>query len=60
MAAGQAPAAEYPLGTDSQGRDLMAVMIAGTPLTLYMGLLAGFLLLLTWPLAVWEEARERK
>jgi hypothetical protein len=23
-------------------------------------LLAGFLLLLTWPLAVWEEARGRK
>jgi peptide/nickel transport system permease protein len=41
--AGQAPSSQYPLGTDSQGRDLMAVMIAGTPLTLYMGLLAGFL-----------------
>jgi peptide/nickel transport system permease protein len=41
--AGQAPSAKFPLGTDSQGRDLMAVMIAGAPLTLYMGLLAGFL-----------------
>src|SRR5579859_605429 len=41
--AGRAPSAAYPLGTDSQGRDLMAVMIAGTPLTLEMGLLAGFI-----------------
>ncbi|MGI9149714.1 MAG: ABC transporter permease [Chloroflexota bacterium] len=41
--AGRAPAAEFPLGTDSQGRDLLAVMIAGTPLTLEMGLMAGFL-----------------
>jgi peptide/nickel transport system permease protein len=41
--AGQAPSAKFPLGTDSQGRDLMAVMIAGAPLTLYMGLLAGFI-----------------
>ena len=40
---GRPPAAEYPLGTDSQGRDILAVMIAGTPLTIYMGLLAGFL-----------------
>jgi peptide/nickel transport system permease protein len=40
---GRPPSAEFPLGTDSQGRDLLAVMIAGTPLTVYMGLLAGFL-----------------
>jgi peptide/nickel transport system permease protein len=40
---GREPSAQYWLGTDSQGRDIMAVMIAGTPLTLYMGLLAGFL-----------------
>jgi peptide/nickel transport system permease protein len=40
---GQPPSADYPLGTDSQGRDLLAVMIAGTPLTVYMGLVAGFL-----------------
>ena len=33
--------AEYPLGTDRQGRDLLAVMIVATPLTLYIGLLAG-------------------
>jgi peptide/nickel transport system permease protein len=40
---GRPPSAEFPLGTDSQGRDLLAVMIAGTPLTLRMGILAGFL-----------------
>lgn len=33
----------YPLGTDNQGRDLMAVMIAGTPLTFRTGFLAGFI-----------------
>lgn len=32
---------EFPLGTDRQGRDLLAVMIAGTPLTLRIGLIAG-------------------
>jgi peptide/nickel transport system permease protein len=41
--AGRPPSAQYWLGTDSQGRDLMAVLVAGVPLTLYMGLLAGFL-----------------
>jgi peptide/nickel transport system permease protein len=40
---GRPPSADYPHGTDSQGRDMLAVMIAGTPLTIYMGLLAGFL-----------------
>jgi peptide/nickel transport system permease protein len=40
---GRPPSALSPLGTDSQGRDILAVMIAGTPLTLRMGLLAGFL-----------------
>jgi peptide/nickel transport system permease protein len=40
------PSAEHPLGTDRQGRDLLAVMIVATPLTLYIGLLAGFLGLL--------------
>jgi peptide/nickel transport system permease protein len=37
------PSAEYPFGTDRQGRDLLAVMVAGTPLTLRIGLIAGFL-----------------
>lgn len=38
---GLEPSAKYPLGTDSQGRDLLAVMVAGLPLTLKVGFLAG-------------------
>jgi peptide/nickel transport system permease protein len=41
--ANQPPSADYPLGSDRQGRDLLAVLIAGTPLTLEIGLIAGFL-----------------
>ncbi|MDQ3411033.1 MAG: ABC transporter permease [Chloroflexota bacterium] len=41
--ANQPPTAEHPLGTDRQGRDLLAVMIEATPSTLYIGLLAGFI-----------------
>jgi len=37
------PSLLYPFGTDSQGRDLLAVMVAGTPLTLRIGILAGLL-----------------
>jgi len=37
------PSGEHPLGTDRQGRDLLAVMIVATPLTFYIGLLAGFI-----------------
>ncbi len=37
----RAPAAAYPLGTDQQGRDMLAVMIVGTPLTIRIGLIAG-------------------
>jgi peptide/nickel transport system permease protein len=37
------PSWEHPLGTDRQGRDLLSVMIVATPLTLYIGLLAGLL-----------------
>jgi peptide/nickel transport system permease protein len=37
------PSLTYPFGTDSQGRDLLAVMVAGTPLTLRIGLLAGLI-----------------
>ena len=33
--------AQYPFGSDRQGRDLFAVMVAGTPLTLRIGLIAG-------------------
>ncbi|MCA9881438.1 MAG: ABC transporter permease [Anaerolineae bacterium] len=36
------PSAEYPLGTDSGGRDILAVIVVGTPQTLRMGVLAGF------------------
>jgi peptide/nickel transport system permease protein len=37
------PSAQYPLGTDRQGRDILAVMVAGTPLTLRIGFLAGLI-----------------
>jgi peptide/nickel transport system permease protein len=37
------PSREYPFGTDRQGRDLLAVMVTGTPLTLRIGFVAGFL-----------------
>lgn len=40
---GMPPSAEMPFGSDNQGRDLFAVMIAGTPLTLEIGLIAGFI-----------------
>jgi len=39
----RAPSAQYPFGTDRQGRDLLATMVAGTPLTLRIGFIAGFL-----------------
>src|SRR5438132_10926129 len=39
---GRSPSAQFWLGTDSQGRDIMAVMISGIPLTLSLGRLAGF------------------
>jgi peptide/nickel transport system permease protein len=37
------PSVDHPLGTDRQGRDLLAVMIVATPLTVYIGLLAGII-----------------
>lgn len=37
----QAPSAEYPFGTDDQGRNLLAVAVVGLPLTLQVGLIAG-------------------
>ena len=37
----QPPSWELPFGSDKQGRNLYAVMVAGTPLTLRIGLLAG-------------------
>ena len=35
------PSLDYPLGTDTAGRDLLAVLIAGAPKTLEIGLIAG-------------------
>jgi peptide/nickel transport system permease protein len=40
-AADQSPTVEHLLGTDAAGRDLLAVMVAGTPLTLRVGFIAG-------------------
>jgi peptide/nickel transport system permease protein len=37
------PSWDHPLGTDRQARDILAVMIVGTPKTLYIGLVAGFI-----------------
>jgi peptide/nickel transport system permease protein len=37
------PSWDYPFGTDRTGRDLFAVMVVGTPLTLRIGFIAGFL-----------------
>ena len=37
------PSQAYPFGTDRQGRDLLAVMVVGTPLTLRIGFVAGFI-----------------
>jgi peptide/nickel transport system permease protein len=37
------PSWDYPFGTDRQGRDLLAVMVVGTPLTLRIGFVAGIL-----------------
>jgi peptide/nickel transport system permease protein len=39
----QPPGGTLPFGSDKQGRDLFAVMVAGTPLTLRIGLIAGFI-----------------
>jgi peptide/nickel transport system permease protein len=39
----QPPSRELPFGSDRQGRDLLAVMIAGTPLTIRIGLIAGLI-----------------
>lgn len=39
--ANQRPGSEFPFGTDRQGRDILAVIIVGTPLTLRIGLIAG-------------------
>ena len=35
------PSIRYPFGTDDWGRNLFAVMVAGVPMTLWVGVLAG-------------------
>lgn len=37
----QAPSADYPFGTDDAGRNMLAVMVLGVPMTLRIGFLAG-------------------
>jgi peptide/nickel transport system permease protein len=37
----QPPSRAFPLGTDDQGRDLAAVLVAGLPLTIRIGFIAG-------------------
>lgn len=39
----RAPSARFPFGTDAKGRDLLAVMVFGTMLTLKIGVIAGVL-----------------
>jgi peptide/nickel transport system permease protein len=39
----QPPGGTLPFGSDKQGRDMFAVMVAGAPLTLRIGLIAGFI-----------------
>lgn len=35
------PSSEYPLGTDTVGRNMLAIIVAGTPKTLWIGFVAG-------------------
>ena len=37
----ESPSLEYPLGTDSTGRDMLALMLIGTPNTIKVGVIAG-------------------
>ena len=43
------PSSDYPFGTDTVGRDLLAVLVVGTPLTLRIGLIAGVIGLASVP-----------
>lgn len=52
----QPPSRELPFGSDKQGRNLYAVMVVGTPLTLRIGLTAGFLGLLVGSLVAFIAA----
>src|SRR5436190_7067302 len=37
----QPPSRDLPLGSDDQGRDMLAVLVSGVPLTLRVGFIAG-------------------
>jgi peptide/nickel transport system permease protein len=37
----QPPSSDLPLGSDDQGRDMLAVLVSGVPLTLRVGFIAG-------------------
>lgn len=37
----QPPSTAHPLGTDSQGRDMLTIMVLGTPQTMRIGIIAG-------------------
>ncbi len=37
----QPPSRQYPLGSDDQGRDILAVVVKGLPLTMEVGFIAG-------------------
>lgn len=39
----QRPSWEHPLGTDTVGRDILAMLVVGTPLTLRIGFVAGMI-----------------
>ena len=39
----QPPSAQHLLGTERSGRDMLAAMVVGTPYTLWIGFVAGFL-----------------
>lgn len=39
----QSPSWELPFGSDRQGRNMYAVAVAGTPMTLQIGVIAGFI-----------------
>jgi peptide/nickel transport system permease protein len=41
VAPDQPPSREYPFGTESQGRDMLALVVRGIPLTVEIGLIAG-------------------
>jgi peptide/nickel transport system permease protein len=41
VAPDRAPSREFPFGTESQGRDMFALVVRGIPLTIQIGLIAG-------------------